>query len=195
MNILEDIAARISRQVELDRTDIKIDISDLSVLLVMINGSVLQPWVMQLPRRAQGGLLVGLRGCDDAPKNPATISEKHGCSTGNDTPERGLVAFLRYCVMVPADAREIDIPGAFFQSEPPCNWKPSQFGHYPEHWYAHIMHSFEIVGYCHPSQRCADHGRSIYERLVHNLHLYPETKEQMLTRLTEDRIANKTVVS
>jgi hypothetical protein len=184
VNIIEDIEARIQRQVELDRDDIKIDIADLSTLLGMIANSVLQPWVMALPRRAQGGLLVGLRGCDDAPKNP-----------GVDTPERGLVAFLRYCVMVPADAREIGIKGAFFQDHPPTSWKPSQFGHYPQHWYAHIMHSFEIVGYMHPRPKIARHGIDIYTRLVHNLHLMPESKEQMLERLIEDRIATGTVVS
>ena len=38
--------------------------------------SVLQPWVMALPLRAQGTLLTGFRGCDLAPKNPGAIDEK-----------------------------------------------------------------------------------------------------------------------
>lgn len=147
--------------------------------------SVLQDWVMRLPLRGQGGLIVGLRGCDLAPKNP-----------GDDTPERALVAFLRFCVMNPADAREIDVPGAFFRSTPPDVWKPSQFGHYPQHWYAHIMHAFEIVGYFHPDNSVRTHAFHIYSRLVHNLHLnVVETKAELLQRLTEDRIANATVVS
>lgn len=157
--------------------------------------SVLQDWVMALPLRAQGTLLTGVRGCDLAPKNPRCIDERYGCSTGEESAERGLTAFLRYCFMVPADEREVDIPGAFFSSRPPENWKPSQFGQYPEHWYAHVMHCFEVVGYCHPNWIIADKARGIYERLVRNLHLNPETKEQMLERLTEDRLANDTVVS
>ena len=161
----------------------------------MESNSVLQGWVMKLPRRAQGGLIVGLRGCDVAPKNPLVIDPTYGCSTGEDTPERSLTAFLRYCVMVPADAREIDIPGAFFRSTPPSDWKPSQFGHYPQHWYAHIMHSFQIVGYCHPDTRIAKEGCIIYSRFVRNLHLNAETPEEMMARLTEDRIAAQTVVS
>src|SRR3954454_21414152 len=102
--------------------------------------SVLQPWVAELPLRAQGTLLTGIRGCDLAPKMLSSIDEAHGCSTGECSAERHLVAFLRYCVLVPADIREVDIPGAWFQSDPPTDWKPSQFGHYPLHWFSHLMH-------------------------------------------------------
>lgn len=157
--------------------------------------SVLQDWVMELPLRAQGTILTGIRGCDVAPKNPVTIDPRYGCSTGEDTVERGLTAFFRWCVMNPADPREVDIPGAFFQSRPPKTWKPSQIGHYPEHWYSHIMHCFEVVGYCHPDTAVAATALEIYERFVSNLHLYPETKDQMMTRLCEDRFIAGTVVS
>lgn len=157
--------------------------------------SVLQDWVMYLPLREQGTLLTGVRGCDLAPKIIDCIDERYGCSTGEGSSERQLVAFLRYCIMNPADEREIDIKGAFFQSRPPINWKPSQFGHYPEHWYAHIMHCFEVVGYRHPTDNLAYEAFKIYERLVKNLHLNVETKEQMIERLSEDRIANGNVVS
>lgn len=157
--------------------------------------SVLQDWVMELPLRYQGTLVTGVRGCDLAPKNPCDIDERYGCSTGESTPERGLTAFLRYCIMNPADPREVDIPGAFFQSSPPDNWKPSQLGHYPLHWYSHLMHCFEIVGYEHPRPREGGLGFTIYERLVHNLHLKVETRIEMHNRLVEDRIATGTVVS
>lgn len=157
--------------------------------------SVLQDWVMELPIRAQGTLLTGIRGCDLAPKMPSCIDERYGCSTGEGSAERQLVAFLRYLVLNPADAREIDVPGGWFRSTPPENWKPSQFGHYPQHWYSHIMHCFEVVGYLNPNQHLAHQAYLIYERLVHNLHLEPETAYAMLNRLTEDRIANGTVVS
>lgn len=186
--------------------------------------SVLQDWVMELPLRAQGTLLTGVRGCDPAPKTPGAIDERYGCSTGECSAERSLSAFLRYCILVPADPREVDVPGAWFQSRPPGDWKPSAFGHYPLHWYSHLMHSFEVVGYCHPSGRMeeftsfsdahewttpagwapkdglggyteAARALSIYFRLAHGLHLEPESRAQMLERLTEDRIANDTVVS
>lgn len=161
----------------------------------MVMGSVLQDWVMALPLREQGTLLTGVRGCDLAAKNPVTNTERYGCSAGDDTAERGLTAFFRWCVMNPADPREVDIPGAFFQSRPPLTWKPSQFGHYPQHWYAHLMHCFEVVAYRHPVGLTATIAEQIYLRLVSNLHLNPESRDAMIERLSEDRIATGTVVS
>lgn len=159
-------------------------------------GSVLQDWVMELPLRAQGTLLTGIRGCDLAPKNPCDIDETYGCGrSGESTPERHLAAFLRHCVLNPADPRETDIPGSWFLSSPPKDWKPSQLSHYPQHWYSHLMHCFEVVGYLSTNELIRPVALDIYKRLVHNLHLTPETEEQMLERLIEDRIASNTVVS
>lgn len=157
--------------------------------------NVVQSWVSTLPMRAQGTLLTGIRGCDLAPKTPVGIDERYGCSTGECSAERHLVAFFRFCVLNPADPREVDIPGAWFQSKPPDHWKPSQLGHYPQHWYAHLMHCFEVVGYLHPHPAIGNIAINIYQRLVRGLHLTPETKEEMLLRLTEDRIATGEVVS
>lgn len=145
--------------------------------------SVLQDWVMQLPLRAQGTLLTGVRGCDLAPKIDIQSTE------------RQLVGFLRYCILNPADPREVGIAGAFFQSAPPTDWKASEFGHYPQHWYSHIMHCFEIVAYCAPNYIKSDHALTIYLKFVRNLHLAPESREEMFARLTEDRVANGTIVS
>lgn len=150
--------------------------------------SVLQDWVMELPLRFQGTLLTAVRGCDDEPKQ--------WYATGfADSPGRRTTAFIRWCFMNPADPREIDIPGAFFQSRPPENFKPSEFGHLPQHWYSHIMHALEIIGRCHPDQEVMELAHGMYVKMVHSLHLNIETGEQLYTRLTEDRIANDTVVS
>src|SRR6266550_1778603 len=133
--------------------------------------SVLQSWVMELPLREQGALLVATRGCDLAPKDPDCIDERYGCSTGEETAERRLVTFLRWCFMNPADPREVDIPGSFFRSSPPMNWKPSQFGHYPLHWYGHVMHGFEVIGWRHPDYAVRETAHTIYVRMAHCLHL------------------------
>ena len=145
--------------------------------------SVLKDWAMELPLRHQGVLLGAVRGCDLTPKNP------------QDSSERQLVAYLRWIVFNPADEREVGIPGAYMQSEPPLHWKPSEFGHYPQHWYAHLMHAYQIVGYCHPDSSIGINGMIIYKRFVNGLHLNIETDLQMYRRLTEDRVANGTVVS
>lgn len=150
--------------------------------------SVLQDWVMDLPLREQGTLLTCVRGCDLEPKQWA----KTGFS---ESPGRRLTAFIRWCFMQPADPREIDIPGSFFQSRPPSPFRPSEFGHLPLHWYTHAMHALEIISYRHPDRTAGELAWMLYRGMVHGLHLNVETQDQMVTRLSEDRIATGTVVS
>lgn len=151
--------------------------------------SVLQDWVMNLPLREQGTLLTAVRGCDFEAKT--WTSQGIGYSPG-----RRLTAFIRYCFMNPADIREVDYEeGSFFQSKPPHPFKPSEFGHLPQHWYAHAMHALEVIAYRHPSETIKRQADELYYRMVRNLHLLPETKEMMIERLSEDRISTGTVVS
>lgn len=150
--------------------------------------SVLQDWVMDLPLREQGTLLTAVRGCDVEPKQ----WEQRGVAY---SPGRQLTAFIRWCFMNPADPREVDIRGAFFQSVAPNPLKASEFGHLPEHWYAHVMHASEVIAYRHPDPLVAGEALRIYTALVHNLHLRPESREEMIERLSEDRILSGTVVS
>jgi hypothetical protein len=144
--------------------------------------SVLQDWVMNLPLRHQGVLLAGCRGCDLAPKMPL------------DSPERHLTAYIRWCFMVPADVREVDIPGAFMQSRPP-KFKPSEFGHYPQHWYSHVMHALQVIGYKHYDIEVREEAFGLYCMMVESLHLDIESHDNMDERLTEDRIRSGMVVS
>lgn len=151
--------------------------------------SVLQDWVMELPLRFQGTLLTAVRGCDDEAKQWTRTEVAY-------SPGRRITAFVRFCFMNPADVREVGREeGAFFMPEPPRPFKPSQFGHLPQHWYSHIMHALEIIAYYHPDLATAGEAYELYASMVHNMHLNIETREQQLTRLTEDRIATGTVVS
>lgn len=151
--------------------------------------SVLQDWVMELPLRLQGTLLTAVRGCDDEPKSWIRTGVAY-------SPGRRLTAFIRWCFMNPADPREVDFQeGSFFMSTPPDPFNPSDFGHLPQHWYSHVMHSLEIVGECHPNDYARETAQTMYLNMVHSLHLNPETRGQMMTRLTEDRIKTGTVVS
>jgi hypothetical protein len=152
--------------------------------------SVLQDWVGKLPVRCQGTLLTCVRGCDLEPKS-FDLEGKVLYSQG-----RRLVSFLRWCIMNPADPREVDVEeGSFFSSKPPDIFKPSEFGHLPLHWYTHVMHSLEIIGHYHPTTWVKETAKRMYSKMVKNLHLNQETKEQMLERLCEDRMLGKSVVS
>lgn len=146
--------------------------------------SVLRPWVMQLPLREQGTLVVALRGCDVAPKMPL------------DSPERRMTAALRYAVMIPADPREVDYgAGCFMLSKPPMDVKLSMFEHYPLHWVTHIIHACEVLGYRHPESLQGSAWLMLYVRFVRALHMVPENEQTFTARLGEDRIANGTVVT
>lgn len=150
--------------------------------------SILQPWVEELPIREQGVMLSAVRGCDTTAKPNAP---------GEGPIERHLVAFLRWTFLIPADDREVEYPGAFMRDSFPMRnqWKPSEMGHLPVHFYAHLMHAFQVVGNRHPELRIRQVGTDIYTRMVECLHLRTEPYPTYVRRLSEDRIATGTVVS
>lgn len=57
----------------------------------------------------------------------------------------------------------------------------------PHHFQLHFMHAVEIVGYKHPDARIRMFWRCLYERLVHDMHVWPETEEQLDARLGDSR--------
>jgi hypothetical protein len=151
--------------------------------------SVLQDWAMELPLRFQGTLLTAVRGCDNEPKQWTKTGVAY-------SPGRRITAYIRWCFMNPADPREVDHEeGAFFQSKPPNPFKPSEFGHLPQHWYAHVMHALEIIAYHHFNLNVRIDAWGLYHAMVKSFHLNPETKSEQMERLTEDRIAKGEVVS
>jgi hypothetical protein len=147
--------------------------------------SILQDWVMELPFREQATILTGVRGCDVVPKLPY------------DSLPRQLAGYLRFLALNPADEREVGIVGAFFQSSSPDlkEHKMSELGHLPQHWYAHIMHAYEVCAYRLDDKNHRSEAGKIYESMTHNLHLPVEKREDMIVRLSEDRIKKGTVVS
>lgn len=146
------------------------------------DSSVLHDWVMCLPRREQGTLLVATRGCDTAPKGDWS---------------KQLTAAIRFAVLVPADPREVDIPGSFWRREPPPldEIKISKFDHLPFHFVMHLIQATEVLGYRHPDDRAGLLWEQIYKKLVDGMHLRPELIKTMIDRLSQDRIAAGTVVS
>ena len=53
----------------------------------------------------------------------------------------------------------------------------------PAHYTTHFMHAVEILGYKHPDDTVREFWHDFYFRLVHALHLWPETEVQLDTRL------------
>jgi hypothetical protein len=181
---------RLRDRVNQDRRDASFERTKEKIMASLDNPkvSVLQDWVVQLPLREQGTLLTAVRGCDDEPK----MWIARGVA---ESPGRRITAWVRWCFMNPADPREVDVPGAFFQSRPPFPFKPSGFGHLPQHWYSHIMHGLEVIAYRHPHEDIRMTAFGLYQQMVWNMHLNVETMQQFNTRLSEDRIASGEVVS
>lgn len=52
------------------------------------------------------------------------------------------------------------------------------------HFFAHLLHSLEIVGHMHPDDNVAGIALDYYARLVDFLHLEPEKEEDFKSRLS-----------
>lgn len=146
--------------------------------------SVLKDWVCSLPLREQGTLLTAVRGCDLTPKMPL------------DSTERNLTAFVRCSVMNAFDEREIDAEiGCFMQSRIDfTKFRASQFGHYPQHYVSHLIHALEVIGYRCPFEATKNDALAAYKMFCKSFHLNIETFEQMVERLSDDRIASGAIV-
>lgn len=130
--------------------------------------SVLQDWVVQLPMKMQSTLIVGLRGPDTA-----------------RLPEvKKLSKWLRGIVFKPADPDNL----IFMTAEQPARIEEkSQVAHELEfcsvHFFAHLMHTFQIVGYGHSNQKHRAAGQQAFEDMCKLLHVPPEDKKVLESRL------------
>ena len=59
----------------------------------------------------------------------------------------------------------------------------------PHHFQLHLLHASEILGYKHPDLIIHHWWFSVYRALVEDMHLYPETQEEMDKRLSDNEDA------
>jgi hypothetical protein len=57
----------------------------------------------------------------------------------------------------------------------------------PHHFQMHFMHAVEILGYKHPDTRIRIWWNDVYLRLVNDMHVHPETCQEMDERLGDSR--------
>ena len=53
----------------------------------------------------------------------------------------------------------------------------------PLHYYLHLAHGAEIIGYKHPTELQRTRWLSFYHQSCHDMHLYPESEAEMDARL------------
>jgi hypothetical protein len=160
---------------------------------------VTQPWTHEITMMQQTVLLAAIRG-------PDGVAKYH--------PVKFMLRWYRRCVLYSAmDHRVIESPfaeggGSFTgksydvdihgQPDRPDftndGWMDYLVGQYlrsldeiPHHFQIHFMHAVEILGYKHPDDRIRTWWAKTYVRLVSDLHLWPETEEQLDHRLGDDR--------
>lgn len=148
-----------------------------------ILGGMMRPWTRTLPLRMQGVLLTALRGCDTATK------EDHS---------KRLVAMIRRACTNPVDPRESLNAGGFYgfnrdKLKESLREFLHSIDHYPTHYILHLTHACEVIGYYHPDIHIGAFFYGVYLAIVKKMHMNPETSDQLMDRLTEDRVAKGTV--
>jgi hypothetical protein len=134
----------------------------------MSKGTVLQEWMADLPWKQQSVILSVLRGPDNF--------RFEGIKKVN--------RWLRKITQHNADPsteymQKIELPSV----EQIC-----KEGEYTSvHYFCHLMHALEIIGYNHPDKEISKTAEDYYFSLVNALHLNPETEEQLNRRL-EDKV-------
>lgn len=60
----------------------------------------------------------------------------------------------------------------------------------PVHYFSHLMHALQVIGYEHPDPGIAVTARVAYYQLADYLHLLPESKDMMHLRLSDELVAD-----
>lgn len=145
---------------------------------------VFQEWMFCLPMQQQSVLVLACRG-------PDGVAKFHPC--------KEIVARYRASVLKAAylgRAMRIDEGDnttfmTLINFSDDANWMGLNkvfFDHVdslPRHYYMHLAHGAEIIGYKHPTELQRNRWRLFYHRCCHDLHLYPEGEAEMDARLAD----------
>lgn len=159
----------------------------------LVRGPVTQEWTHSLPFMQQTVLVLGMRGPDGSPKYGSV---------------KMLLRWYRRCIIkaafVGAALTDPIMPsggsfdGPSLEGEDELDpWQDRMMVHVnqylreldglPHHFQMHLMHGVEILGYKHPDSEIRFWWHRLYLRLANDMHLHPETEEQMDVRLGDTR--------
>ncbi|MEL6218302.1 MAG: hypothetical protein AAFR79_07525 [Pseudomonadota bacterium] len=149
---------------------------------------VTQEWTHSLTCMQQTVLLTAIRG-------PDGVAKYHPC--------KYLIRWYRRCVLLgaldhnvfenPHDPRGGSFTGPSYQRMLDHDWREpmndvvdqylKSLDELPHHFQLHLMHAVEIVGYKHPDPKIREWWHWLYLVLVKDMHLSPETEEDLDFRL------------
>lgn len=171
--------------------------------------SVLQPWVEKLPFMQQTVLLTVIRGPDGVRKEHITkymLRWLRRCVL--------LSALDKEALTTPFDPRGGNFTGPSFPdtsaekmpTEPdlirvfayaPIDWETRMFqivkdymkvmDEIPLHFHNHLIDAVKIIGYKHSDERIRKFWNQVYVMLVKDMHLHPETVEELDYRLSDNK--------
>lgn len=153
--------------------------------------SATQKWTHELSVMQQSVLLAAIRGPDGIKK---------------DHVAKLMLRWYRRCILMlafegiacwepwdPTEPRGGSFTGPSIRYAGVINWGSQMDGvvseylkhvdEIPHHFQLHFMHAAEILGYTHPDHRVRTWWHNTYLRLVNDMHLFPESREQMMERL------------
>jgi hypothetical protein len=147
---------------------------------------VFQDWLFDLTMQMQSVLVMATRG-------PDTIAKFH--------PAKLIVARYRASVLKAAYLGRAMWPGEGdattfmtlegFDAASPGTWNTitqawfDMIDEIPHHYIMHLMHGAQIIGYKHPEILYKNRWQGFYIRSCQDLHLTPETEDQMDNRLCD----------
>lgn len=150
----------------------------------MTHKLVFQEWMYPLPMQQQSVLVLACRGPD---------------GVGKFHPTKHIVVRYRACVLKAAylgRAMRIDEGDdtTFMTLDQFSNdgyWQQivkmffDNVDEIPHHYYLHLAHGAEIIGYKHPHELMRSRWRSFYYQCAQNLHMFPEMESDLDTRLAD----------
>jgi hypothetical protein len=143
--------------------------------------SVQPEWCHELPLQQQSVLLLAARGADNTPKN-------HPCKPIQIAYRACVFLAGRYGRLLEwgesADSfMSLDVFADAFVWQGAVSTFFKYKDELPHHYISHLMHGAEILGYKHPDPRFRARWLDFYLQLVEDLHLKPESMQDMDRRL------------
>lgn len=130
---------------------------------------VVQDWVNQMPLKMQAVLLMSLRG-PDTHRAPGI---------------KKMTRWLRGLTFVPGDPKNVvefmavDLPPRLIEK----NDTHRELEFASQHFYSHLMHGLEVIGYKHPDPIIRAHALHLFKDMCDLFHMNYETFEQHEHRL------------
>jgi hypothetical protein len=132
--------------------------------------SVIQDWVFDIPWKMQSVMFTSLRGPDEHRDQYIKMANR----------------WIRSKLLHDADP---DNPFIVKQGDlAPLEIIPellTALEYTKVHYFTHIMHTFQIIGFYHPDWEVRIEASKVYKSMVSNWHCKPESKEEMDARLSD----------